>query len=70
MILLENFLRKLYLVLRPLIKWFLHRFTNLCELQVSMSFSMNRNEKSIFFSFLDPSDSVTELILVLNDASW
>lgn len=31
-----DFFNSLYLFIRPLIKWFLHRFTNLCELQVSM----------------------------------
>jgi len=33
MILFKDFFNTLYLFLRPLIKWFLHRFTNLCELQ-------------------------------------
>ncbi|KAG5679553.1 hypothetical protein PVAND_009113 [Polypedilum vanderplanki] len=30
---LSNYLNTIYLFFRPLIKWFLHRFTNLCELQ-------------------------------------
>jgi hypothetical protein len=36
MILFGDFFNSLYLILRPLIKWFLHRFTNLCELQVKL----------------------------------
>lgn len=40
MILFGDFLHSIYLILRPLIKLFLHRFTNLCELQVSWNFHM------------------------------
>lgn len=31
-----RYFNAIYLFFRPLLKWFLHRFTNLCELQVSL----------------------------------
>ena len=66
---LSDFWSSIYIVIRPLIKWFLHRFTNLCELQVRFEIEASQFFRFSYIFFSTFSEFAMELILVQEERS-